>query len=354
MNYETMLNEVLSQIDPSLDKREGSLIYNAIAPFIISILSMKTELSEILDLYLFDTSYGEYLTRLSSQFSVNRLEATKSVRKITFTSTDENPVNVKVGDRFLLNDIVFIVKEMTALNEGLVECKDKGEIGNKNGGIAISLQNINNLSKAEIGDVVIYGEEEETDDKLRNRLFLALAKNPSSGNMQYFQKIMSEISTVGRCKYEPFHNGGNTLKICILNSQQRKASEELIQSTQDIIDPLKHHGLGMGQAPLGIKVSIDTAVNKEITVKANVKLNEGFSDIEPIKKEVKKAIESYFDSIAFLKNSVSYLKTGAVILEDNQAIQDVLNLTLNELEENIELSEYEIPFLKELTLEVIE
>lgn len=348
MNYEEILNQLLSNIDDSLDKREGSLIYNALAPICMEFLNLKIQLDDVLDLFLLDTSIDDYLTRLADQYGVERLEATKSVRKIIFTSTNESEVQVKVGDRFMLDDVVFSFTEKTSLNEGLVECEKTGEIGNRGSGQAVSLQIIPNLSKAEITDVKIYGEDEEDDDSLRDRLKISLAKNPSSGNLEYYQKEMSEINGVGRCKYLPFHNGGNTLLITITDSFNSVASEELISSVQKRIDPLEAHGLGMGKAPLGVKVSINTATRKEINIVAHVKLNDGYQEASGIEEEIR----AYFSSISFLKDSVSYLKTGSVIM-DSESVQDVVSLTLNGLEENIPLDEYEVPVLADLQVEVV-
>ena len=60
-SYEELLAEVLGRIPDDADKREGSLIYTAVAPVCAELAQAYIRLAGDVDLLFYDTSEGEYL-----------------------------------------------------------------------------------------------------------------------------------------------------------------------------------------------------------------------------------------------------------------------------------------------------
>ena len=76
ITYEEIIQRMLARVPDTVDKREGSMIFDALAPAAIELVQMYVELQGYLDLVFVDTSSEDYLTRLCSQFGVDRQAAT--------------------------------------------------------------------------------------------------------------------------------------------------------------------------------------------------------------------------------------------------------------------------------------
>jgi len=87
-DYDVTLNRMLDKIPDTLDKREGSIIYDALAPAAAEIAQMYIVLKNNIDLVFADTAVEEYLDRLANQVGLTREEATKAVKQSNFY--DEN------------------------------------------------------------------------------------------------------------------------------------------------------------------------------------------------------------------------------------------------------------------------
>ena len=83
-NFNNIMQRMLSKVSDSIDKREGSIIYDALAPCAIEISQMYIVLKDNIDLSFVDTAVDEYLDRLSNQVGIERKPSTKSIRKAKF------------------------------------------------------------------------------------------------------------------------------------------------------------------------------------------------------------------------------------------------------------------------------
>ena len=70
--FETIMDRCLSRVSSSVDKREGSVIYDALAPACAELATLYTELSNILDRAFPDTATGEDLDRKCMERGVIR------------------------------------------------------------------------------------------------------------------------------------------------------------------------------------------------------------------------------------------------------------------------------------------
>ena len=80
-DYDTIVQRMLDRIPTQIDKREGSIIYNAIAPAAAELAQIYIVLKNNIDLVFADTSVGEYLDRLCNQAGLTRIEATSAIKK---------------------------------------------------------------------------------------------------------------------------------------------------------------------------------------------------------------------------------------------------------------------------------
>ena len=91
--YEELLQRCLDRIPSTLDKRQGSVIYNALAPCCAELEQLWIKLASTYDLVFVDTAVGEALDALVKQNGMTRKEATHALRKGEFNMV----VPVEIG-----------------------------------------------------------------------------------------------------------------------------------------------------------------------------------------------------------------------------------------------------------------
>lgn len=351
-DYDTILNRMLDRVPSTLDKREGSIIYNAIAPDAAELAQMYIRLKSNIDLIFVDTSVGEYLDRLSNQIGLTREVATKVIKQANFYDAENHFIDIEIGQRFTIDDLVFKAIEKIETGKFKMECETAGTIGNGVAGNLIPVDYIQNLARAELTNVLIPGEDEESDDDLRARYYDTINEKSFAGNIADYKKKTKEIAGVGAVKVTPIWNGGGTVKLTILDSDFNKASDVLVESVQNTICPQKSN-LGTGLAPIGHAVTVDTVVEHEINLSATLVLTEG-SEIELVKPEVIRQINNYLSELKKgwedSQNLIVRISQIESRILNIDMVLDISNVTLNSKTNNIELKEMEIPKLKEVNL----
>jgi uncharacterized phage protein gp47/JayE len=345
ITYENILNDMLSRVPNDIDKRPGSIIYDALAPAAYKLAEAYFKLRNYVDLFFADTAVGEFLSRRTAELGIVRQPATKAIRKII---TD---VPVDVGTRWGLEDTTYIITEKISDTEYKAECEQLGSIGNAYSG---TLDNIDNISgvTAELTDILIPGEDEETDESLRQRYFESLVSQAYGGNITDYKEKVSALPGVGGVKVEPVWNGGGTVKLTIIDSDYNKPSATLIDEVQTAVDPEQNQGKGYGIAPIGHVVTVVGADEEEIDVEPEITLQTGYT-WEDVKSAVETAINDYFKELrsewAEFNSLVIRISQIEVRILDIAGIVDVQNTKLNGQQQNIELGPYEIPVVGEVT-----
>lgn len=352
-DYDIILNRMLDKIPDTLDKREGSIIYDALAPAAAEIAQMYILLKNNIDLVFADTAVEEYLDRLAGQVGLTRKEATKAIKQGNFYDENDNLMNVELNSRFTCNDYYWCVTEKISSGVYKLECETEGASGNNITGTLIPVDYIQGLGKATLTDLLIPGENQESDDELRERYYEQIGEKSFGGNVTDYKNKTKSIDGVGAVKVTPIWNGGGTVKLTILDSNYNKASDVLIADVQREICP-DFTDEGLGVAPIGHIVTVDTAEEVKIKVQSKVTISDTAS-LETIKEYATAAIEKYLleqrkiwedsDSIVIRKAQIE-----AIILNIDGVV-DVSNTTLNNKSGNIELTKYQIPVLSEVVIQ---
>ena len=155
--FEEIMERMLERISDEIDKRENSVIWNALAPAAAELALSYIWLDQVLNLVYADTAEGEYLDRRAAEAGLERYQASKAIWSAAFT----DGVSVPPGTRFFLEDLYF-----TMLEDGKLECETAGTKGNANlsGRPLLPLDTIPGLEKAVMGSLEIPGRDEETDE----------------------------------------------------------------------------------------------------------------------------------------------------------------------------------------------
>lgn len=344
MTYENILNDMLSRVPDNIDKREGSIIYDALAPAAYKLAETYFMLRNYVDLFFADTAVGEFLSRRTAELGITRRPATKAIRKIVTSGP------IDVGTRWGLEDTTYVVTEKISDTEYKAECEQAGTIGNVYSGILDNIDNISDVT-AELTDILIPGEDEETDESLRQRYFESLVSQAYGGNIADYKQKVSAFQGVGGVKVEPVWNGGGTVKLIIIDSEYNKPSDTLINEVQTAVDPVQNQGKGYGIAPIGHIVTVVGVDEVDINVETQITLQSGYT-WEDVKPAVETVINDYFAELrsqwADSETLVVRISQIEVRILGVTGIVDIQNTKLNGQQQNIELGSYEIPVLGEV------
>lgn len=345
LTYEAILKRMLDKIPGSIDKREGSIIYNALAPAAAELAQAYIELKDIENRTYADTSYDEDLTKRAAERGVNRKDATKAIRKGVFN------IDVPISSRFSGDDLNYIAIEKISFGEYKVQCETSGEVGNNYSGPLIPIEYINGLETALLTDIIIPGENTEDDESLRKRYFDTLESESFGGNISDYKKKTNELNGVGGTKVYPVWNGGGTVKLVIIDSNYGKPSSTLINDVQAAIDPVVNQGKGIGIAPIGHVVTVEGVAEKLVNIKSNITLQPSYvwADVVP---RIKETISNYFHELnstwADNNNLVVRISQIETRILNVTGVLDIQNTLLNNIAENLVLGENEIAILGEV------
>lgn len=339
--FETILQRMLDRIPDDMDKREGSIIYDALAPAAMELAQMYVELDVVLRLAFGETSTGEYLDRRAADFGVYRKQATSAVRKGVFTNGDGAPFNIPIGSRFRINDMVYVAIEKIVDGQFRMRAETSGSAGNQEFGNLLPIEPIERLGTAVLADVLIPGEDEESDDSLRKRFLQKVRESGTSGNVSNYKQWATEVAGVGSAKVTPLWNGPGTVKVTIVNTDMQPATTELVEKVQEYIEQVR---------PIGASVTVASATGKPINVSANVILASGYT-LQNVQDAFAASLDEYLKEIAFSMTYVSYAKIGTLLLSTPGVI-DYNGLIVNSGTVNVALQDEEVPIRGEVSLNV--
>lgn len=350
--YEEVLDRLLDNVPDDIDKREGSVIYNALAPAAAEISLLYQELKYVQDESFADTASLDYLIRRAAERGIIYREATKAVVKGQFSP---DTIDV-IGCRFWLVDTELSYVATKKLDAGIyeLECEVSGLDGNVPSGQLIldesnGNDDVETLEISEIIGVVEAAIDDEDVEVFRGRYFDSFEAQRFGGNVADYKTYMVGLTHVGGCKVYPVWNGGGTVKVVFITESFDVPNSDMVSEVQEAIDPTQNQGKGYGIAPIGHVVTIAAATSKAINVQAEISYAPGFS-YDTAKDSIEAALDEYFLSLrkewgngssdAGVVVRISQIETRLLNLSE---ILDIQNTTINESTTNLELEPEEIP-----------
>lgn len=305
--YEWLLNEALSHVPETVDKRPGSIIYDALAPAMYELALYFMEMQNLVTQTFVDTASGEALDKRAEEQGIKRDEATYAVKRGRFINEQGQPMNINIGSRFSIAD------NETSLNytaieqyrdeignvvngDYLMRSETVGTVGNMYTGRLIPITYIRNLASATLLETVISAKDQETDEQLRDRYFQKVNDRPFGGNIAQYDEMVREISGVGEVQVYPTWAGGGSVKLSVVDSQFDPLDPTFMQSLAEQIDPENNGGKGLGLAPIGHHVTVVTPDEVAINIDATVTLQGGIS-LSQVTTPVESKIKAYIQEL---------------------------------------------------------
>lgn len=349
--YSTMLQRMLTRVPDDIDKREGSIIYDALAPTAYALAGQNYMLGYLTSLLFGDTATGEWLDRVVNDFGLTREAATYAVRQIDCTDSAGAVFAVPIGTRFAVNELTFKITEEIETGSYKALCEQAGTQGNCYSGAILPLDNISGLGAAALtAEPLIAARDEETDDDLRARFYLSVRQTPFGGNKADYREKTLAIDGVGACVVFGAADGmgAGNVGLMIGDEAGNRASGTLVDEVQAL-----YGTAGDGLAPIGHNVTVATCVDLAVNVTASLVLKSGTS-MAVVQPLVEAAIADYIENIAFDAGVVFYAKLVAEILGAHDAILDVGSVTMNGAAANITLEKtfanYQVPVVGTITV----
>lgn len=334
ITYESILKRMLDKIPDTFDKREGSVIYDAIAPAALELQLMYIELDVILNESFGDTASRTYLIKRAAERGLKPDAATYAILKGTFN------IDVPIGYRFSLDELNYTVTEKISDGVFKLKCETAGTIGNSQLGTLVPIDDVKGLTTATLTEVLIPGEDEEETEAFRTRYLNSFDSQAYGGNIADYKEKVNKINGVGGVKVYPVWNGGGTVKLVIINSEYKVPSIEMITTVQTAVDPVTNSGKGVGVAPIGHTVTVEGVSAQTINIDLTLTFASSYT-FEALKASIETLIDAYFLEIntAWSESESSIVRLSQIETRilTLTGIVDVQNTTINEVAANLTL-----------------
>lgn len=374
--YDYILTEALSKVPDNVDKREGSIIRDALSPCCYEAAKHILYLADIIEQTYIETANGLWLDGRVIEGGITRDPATYAKKLGVFKTQLDEPCQISIGQSFsTVGDTIlnYTAVQVYANEDGdvvpgsyVMQCNTVGSVGNSYIGRIVPNDYIEKLASAEITTLLYPGEEEESDDSLRERFLANLMKTAFGGNIAQYRQWAKEIPGIGGVQVYPVWAGGGTVKLSIIDTDYNSCSSEFCQTILEKFDPENsggETGLGLGIAPIGHKVTVSTPLPRTINVSGKITLLPGYK-LETLMPDIKAVLENYLLSLREAwensddENNYSvtvYLGRINFAILNVKGVSSAYELKLNETDTDIKLTEtsslQEIPVLGTVSLD---
>lgn len=395
MTYEALLKRALARVPTGIDKREGSMVMNGVAPSMAEIAQLYIGLDFVFTATYLATAPREYLIKRAADRNMAPYPASAAVFRAEFN------IEVPEGTRFSCEDLNFVVTgpaiEEDPPDEWVaqrVTCETAGAAANSYSGTLIPIEYVNGLTHAELVSVLIPGDDDEETEVFRKRVLDSFHSLAFGGNQADYVEKVTAMDGVKAVKVHPVWNSdiepaslipdetvqawytntiatltgsaaqwltavytaalnkkltvGGTVKLVLMASNNAAPTETLIDTVQTAVDPTQNAGEGLGLAPIGHVVNVTGVAPESVNITLNLTYATGWN-WDAVKSYVESVIDEYFEELAGTWASSDYLTVRISQIESRilsgcaAMITDIGGTKINGKEENLVLDADSIP-----------
>lgn len=399
MTYEALLKRALSRVPTGIDKREGSMVMNGVAPSMAEIAQLYIGLDFVFTATYLATAPREYLIKRAADRNMAPYSASAAVFRAEFN------IEVPEGTRFSCDDLNFVVNGLIEEDEPCewiahrVTCETPGAAANSYSGTLIPIEYVDRLTHAELIGVLIPGDDVEDTEVFRQRVLDSFHSLAFGGNQADYVEKVTAMDGVKAVKVHPVWNGdiapaslipdetvqawytstvatlsgaaadwltavytaalnkkltvGGTVKLVLMASNNAAPTTTLIDTVQTAVDPTQNAGEGLGLAPIGHVVNVTGVTPVPVNITLNLTYASGWN-WEAVQSYVEAVIDDYFEELASTWASSDYLTVRISQIESRilsgcaAMITDIGGTQINGEEANLVLDADSIPVRGEL------
>ena len=393
--YEALLASAMARVTAAVDKREGSMVMNGVAPSMAELAQLYIAADFVFQATYLLTAPREYLIKRASDRNMAPYPASAAVFRAVFN------IEVPVGTRFSCEDLNFIVTgrltDDTDTDTRLsheVTCETVGAVANSYAGTLIPVEYVSGLTLAELVELVVPGDEEEETETFRQRVLDSFQSQAFGGNQaDYIEKVRA-IAGVGAVKVHAVWNGdispselipgdevtawyeaavgsleapvaawltaiytaaqsrkltvGGAVRLVIMASNNAVPSDTFLEEIQTAVDPVQNAGEGLGLAPIGHVVNVVGVEPETVDITLNLTYAAGW-DWAAVQSYVVAVIDEYFSELAeswatadFLTVRISQIESR-ILSACSAMVTDIGGTQINGVEANLVLGADSIP-----------
>ena len=393
--YEALLASAMARVTAAVDKREGSMVMNGVAPSMAELAQLYIAADFVFQATYLLTAPREYLIKRASDRNMAPYPASAAVFRAVFN------IEVPVGTRFSCEDLNFIVTgrltDDTDTDTRLsheVTCETVGAVANSYAGTLIPVEYVSGLTLAELVELVVPGDEEEETETFRQRVLDSFQSQAFGGNQaDYIEKVRA-IASVGAVKVHAVWNGdispselipgdevtawyeaavgsleapvaawltaiytaaqsrkltvGGAVRLVIMASNNAVPSDTFLDEIQTAVDPVQNAGEGLGLAPIGHVVNVVGVEPETVDITLNLTYAAGW-DWAAVQSYVVAVIDEYFAELAeswatadFLTVRISQIESR-ILSACSAMVTDIGGTQINGVEANLVLGADSIP-----------
>lgn len=359
----TIRSRMLAKVTDTVDKSEGSYVWDSLSPVAIEMVFIRMALQKALKLGFAQTVDADnigYLVMRAEEHGVYRKTATYATGSIRITGKPKTvvPSGIKLAteaDADLdIKSVFFLTTESVTISDNgttdiPIRAITAGSSGDVSAGsiilLATARKNIYSITNPA---ATTGGTDDESLDSLLSR-YLEKVRNPgTSGNKADYKQWATSVNGVGDAHVIPLWNGEGTVKVVVLGADKKPAAADIIEAVYDYINETAATGDRM--APIGATVTVVPAstinMNLEATIVMDISAGIALSAIQD---KLIAALEAYLSKMAFQTSTIRYSRIGAIIL-DQIGVVDYSSLTINNQTSNLTLQEDEVAIVGTVTL----
>jgi uncharacterized phage protein gp47/JayE len=157
----------------------------------------------------------------------------------------------------------------------VVEAVVAGPEGNVAADAIISLETPNDgVAAVRNPEPAVGGDDEESDDALRTRILVQYL-GQGGGTITDYQRWALEHPGVGRVNVFPVAFGPGTVQVVLMTESGDPVTADTVTEVQEDLDP--DPGKGLGRAPIGATVTVQTPTVRAIDIVAEMVFAPGYS-----------------------------------------------------------------------------
>jgi len=351
MTYENLLADAKAEAGDGIQKGEGSLVFNALSALAYELEKLYIEANYVLNQGFADTADMDGLVRIAANRGLTRKAATNAYVSITAN------VALPIGWRASLKGFNYIVTEELDASDHIYKamCEETGSGPNELLGQLTPIDYVDGLTSAVITEVLIAGDDDETQEELYRRYLESFSTEAFGGNITAYKTIVTAMDGVGGCKVYPVWNGVGTVKVVVISSDYGEPSSYLINQIQEALVPTDG-GTGYGYAPIDHDVTVAAVTPVTVNVSTTITYTAGYS-WATIGDQITAAVEGYIKSIAEAwsegdarTEALVYVSRLEAAVLNVTGVTDIQGTTLNGSTTNLHLDSDEIPVMGTLVV----
>lgn len=344
---EAVTERMRSSLKNPASKTEGSFAMDSIQAVAQEISrTVMMRIVDFIDLTMLDTAVDEFLDRRGEDYGLKRNPATPAVGYALFKGAEgviiPKGLTILSDTNSYTTDYEAVIPSSGSVSIA-VTCTLAGTAGNILTGAITGIRSTESIDGVTVTNEEPFegGTEAESDSSYRNRIYEKIRMPIASGNANSYIYWAKQVSGVGNARCIPLWNGAGTVKVVILSSDGTAPDDTIVENVAKYIET---------QRPIGAKVTVSKAQEKQVRIEGWVKLAGGHR-LTDVQNEVNRAIQKYLTGIAYEEESkiLSYFKISDLIFNVS-GIADVIDYTINGEKKSISAEAEEFFQLTELVL----